>query len=190
MTTPDREAIIARLAAAFAEDRLSMDEYEQRVEAVYKAATPMALEKLTSDLPAPVAAKGEDAALSGVLPMAPRLFALLGSVERKGRLAVPRRLEVRALFANVEVDLREADFKPGVTEIAVRALFANVELILPEGVALEHHGEAILGSFATHAGPKAVRPPGSAVRLVRLTGRAVFGNVEVSGGSGEFGGAA
>ena len=35
MTDPDREAVIARLAAAFAEDRLSMDEYERRVEEVY-----------------------------------------------------------------------------------------------------------------------------------------------------------
>ena len=187
---PEREAVVARLSAAFAEDRISLEEFERRVEEVYKAATSVALTRLTSDLPVAAPSDRSLANDSSVVQMSPRLVAFLGNVERRGRLAVPRRWEVRAFCANVEVDLRDADLKPGVTEIAVRAFCANVEIVLPEGVVLENHGNAFVGSFAVGTGPRLTREPGAAVRLVRLTGRATFSNVEVTGGSGEFGGAA
>ena len=187
---PEREAVVARLSTAFAEDRISLEEFERRVEEVYKAATSVALTRLTSDLPVAAASEPSLPDAPGVVQMSPRLVSFLGNVERRGRLAVPRRWEVRAFCANVEVDLRDADLKPGVTEISVRAFCANVEIVLPEGVVLENHGNALLGSFSVGTGPRLVREPGATVRLVRLTGRALCSNVEVTGGSGEFGGAA
>ena len=182
-STTEREAIIARLTAAFAEDRISLEEFERRAEEVYRAATPMALTRLTSDLPAEITPAPADASVPAARSqMPPRISSVLGSVERGGRLSVPRRLEIRAVLANVELDLREAIFESGVTEIAVRAAFANVEVLLPAGLTVEHHGDALLGSFVAHAG---AGPTGSTARTLRITGRALLSSVIFTGPKGD-----
>jgi len=184
--TPDRrppdavrEMIIARLSTAFAQDHLTLEEFERRVEAVYQAGSASALALLVNDLPAVVTAEpGAAAVAPPTPPLPPRISALLGSVERGGRMVIPARLQIRALFANVELDLRQAEFQQGVTEIAVRALFSNVEVRLPAGVAVEHHGSAALGVFAARKSRVLLPVTAASKRLVRVLGRALFSNVE------------
>ena len=183
----EREAVVARLSAAFAQDVLPLEEFERRVTEVYRAASPAALARLTEDLPG-----GSTAASSGVSggralvqarPMATRVVAIFSSVERTGRVAVPPRLEIRSLFGNVELDLRDAEFGPGVTEISVHSVFGNVEVQLPPHVGVEDHGVGIFGSFAARRRSPAGRAPFAAqpaptTAVVRITGHAVLGNVE------------
>ncbi len=169
-----RDAAIAQLSTAFAHDVLSIDEFERRTAAAYRARSPGELDSLLADLPAPGSPRGAPALVSQ--PMAPRIAAAFANVERAGVLVVPAQLEIRAIFGNVELDLSEARFGLGVTEVSIRALFGNVEIRLPPGAQVENHGRATVGSFTSQHGS------GSAGHNVRVlvTGRAVFANVELT----------
>ena len=52
----DRDTAVGLLNAAWAEGRLTADEYDQRLSATYAARTWQQLDQLTADLPAPPAA--------------------------------------------------------------------------------------------------------------------------------------
>lgn len=64
----DREGVAERLRDAHAEGRLSMEEFEQRLDATYAAKTLGELELVTQDLPAP--APGQPATLPAAAPRA------------------------------------------------------------------------------------------------------------------------
>ncbi|MGW7331497.1 DUF1707 SHOCT-like domain-containing protein, partial [Streptomyces sp. NPDC054840] len=49
----DRDRVVERLRDAVAEGRLDMEEFEERLDAVYRSRTYAELEPLTRDLPAP-----------------------------------------------------------------------------------------------------------------------------------------
>jgi hypothetical protein len=168
----DREATIQRLSAAYADDHLSTEELERRVADAYSVTTHEALARLTADLPAP----------TGVAvtrqPMVPKVSAVLASVERRLTMAVPDGLVIRSLMGSVELDLREAGFREGVTEVQVRALMGCVEVLLPQDVEVECHGGAFLGNFVHRSAASSPDPAAASRRVVRITGRAVLGNVE------------
>jgi predicted membrane protein len=98
---------------------------------------------------------------------------------------VPPRLEVRAVLGNIELDLRDAEFGSGITEISVHAILGNVEISLPTHVAVENHGSAVLGSFAARAKRGARRTATASTATVRITGRALLGNVEFESKAGD-----
>ena len=172
---PDRESTIARLTTAFAEDQISLEEFERRVEEVYRAASSTALARLTEDLPAPAPA---EPAAPDAIAVSSRITATFRSLERTSRMVVPRRLEIRATFSNVELDLTQAKFREGRTEIAVRAFCSNVELRLPAGVAVEEEGGTLFGIFAAHSASSAPEPSAHPAPTVRLIGRSILSNVE------------
>jgi hypothetical protein len=171
----ERERVIARLSEAFAQDQLEVEEFERRVSLAYEARATAALVRLTRDLPAaaaPPALRDEPPA---------QIASVLSSVVRRGPSVVPRRLELRSWAGNLELDLREAAFSSGVTEIAVDVVLGNVELRLPHGVEVENTTRAILASFeARHPGrPQGAPPLVSPRAVLRFTGRVVLGNVTV-----------
>jgi hypothetical protein len=174
---PDREAAVARLTTAFAEDQISLEEFERRVEEVYRAATSVALAKLTADLPAPAAAQPVE---PDATPVSSRISAMFRSLERASRMVVPRRLEIRATFSNVELDLTQAKFREGRTEISIRAFCSSVEIRLPAGVAVEEEGGTVFGIFAAHTAPLALEPAAHPAPTIRLAGRSIFSSVEAT----------
>jgi hypothetical protein len=181
----ERDAAIARLSTAFERDILPVDEFERRTAAVYRATTVARLDELTGDLPD---AAGPAADLAADEPgprtrMPSRITTILSNVERAVRAVVPSRLTILAVLGNVELDLRDAEFGPGVTEISVRAILGNVEIQLPDGVAVESHGGGILGSFEARPARGARNSRARPIGTVRITGDAILGNVEIEGGS-------
>jgi hypothetical protein len=183
ITPVEREAVIARLSSAFAEDVLPVEEFEHRVAAVYQAASRHDLSALVADLPAtvPDAVARPGTSESVTLATVPqRIDAIFGSVEREGRVRVPRRFEIRSIFGNVELDLSDAHFAPGLTEIEVLAVFGNIELELPDHVVVENHGNGMLATFSVRGRGKSPRGRvGPDAPVVRITGKAVLGNVEI-----------
>lgn len=97
---------------------------------------------------------------------------------------VPRVIEIDAIFGSVDLDLTKLAFQDGLTEIRVNATFGSVEIALPDGVQVEQSGRGIMGSFSSEdarpasAAPWTVSDP--ARHCVRITGRALFGTVELS----------
>ena len=183
MTQAQRETVVERLSSAFAHDVIEVDEFERRVEEAYRAATRGDLVRLTADLPPSasqvtgVAAARASAESPAPLPV--RVKGLFSSIERGGYVAVPPRMEIVAHFASIELDLRNAWFLPGVTELEIRAVMGNVEIQLPPDVEIENEGDWVICSVS-------VRRPGAdeahyGTSIVRLTGRAVLSNLELQG---------
>jgi hypothetical protein len=173
-----RERTIAALSDAFAEDRLDVDDFEDRLALAYGAESIAGMEKVVSDLEAPRVALAPLAASPGAaLRELEAVTAIFGGVERRGRWLLPPRLEVIAVFGGVVLDLREALFLAGRTEIHVVAVMGGAQVIVPPGVSLEVSGSAILGGFAQ------VDPaPGYPDReqpLLRVHGRTILGGVAV-----------
>ena len=170
---PDaRERAVDRLSRAFADDRITAEELEDRLERVYHAETAAQLEAIVADLSA---AAGPAAPVEGAgTPR--RIAALFSGQEQRLMGAVPRELEVRSRLGYVELNLTRATFEPGVTVIDVRAFMGYVQIRFPDGVRVECEGRALFGFFALAGG--ATADGGEGTPVVRVVGRATFGFVE------------
>src|SRR5437763_1518099 len=178
-----REQVIAVLTERFANDHLTLEEFERRTAAAYAATTPAALAELTADLGV--------TAVPGTRSSIPQMNvgAVLGSVVKKMD-RVPRHLSVRTVLGNVELDLTQAVFRPGVTDIALHASMGNIEIQLPKNVGVEDHVSALLGSFEYRRHPRATSwaETSGNVSVVRFTGKVTMSSAEVviRRDSGEF----
>jgi hypothetical protein len=174
-----REAVIQVLTDSFANDLVGLDEFDERIGRAHAAPTVAELDALVADLQ-PLPATAQHVVLAkipvGSVPDRPRtISALFSSVQRRGVWQVPSAMTTRSTFGNVELDFREAHFAAGVTELRVRAVFGNIEITVPPHLAVECDGSAVFGNFeqSEHPASDPDRP------LLRIIGKAVFGNVEV-----------
>ena len=169
-----REQVIALLTERYAQDHLTLDEFERRAGAAYAARTPAELGALTADLEG-----GTVPATRSSLP-AMNVGVVLGSVVRE-MYAVPRHVEIRTVLGNIELDLTHASFAPGVTEIALHAFMGNIEIQLPASVGVEDHVSTVLGSFEYRRHPRASSwaEASRVTSVVRFTGRVTMSSAEV-----------
>lgn len=165
-----RERVVELLQLRFADDDLSIEEYERRVAAAYQARTPSELDALVADL------VQSNSALA--VPESGRIAAILSNNEQNGAMPVPRHLEIVSIMGNVELDISAATFSPGLTEIEISAVLGNVELTVPLGVRVESAGDTFLGNFDCKV-PHVAETTNRAERVIRITGRAVFASVEI-----------
>ena len=178
----ERERVIQQLSEHFANDRLTMDELETRLERVYKAGTIEELRRLTADLPAPTTLA--PVVESDAVVMAPdrdRVVAIMSETKRKGPWLVPQRLAIFALMADTTVDLTQATLPAGIIDIHVRSLMAAVKVIVPPGIQVVSRVGSLMASV--HGGGEPDATPGSANwrsgTVVRLTGWACMAEVTV-----------
>lgn len=182
-----KEAAVRRLGAHFAADHLTVEEFERSVDRVYSAVSVRELEGLFANLPAlpstalpdrvpstsPVRrARSEDVPERGLQ------IAIMSGSEKKGSWIPARTHTTVALMGGAGLDLREAQFGPGITEMRILAVMGGVEVIVPPGLAVETHGIGIMGGFEAFDQASADPDP-SAPRLI-IKGVAIMGGVEVT----------
>ncbi|MFE6687959.1 DUF1707 domain-containing protein [Streptomyces sp. NPDC057743] len=188
----DRERVAEILRDAVAEGRLDMAEFDERLDATYKARTYGELEHLTADLPvaaqapAPLSLRKEPAPAGTGTAWAERIrpgaggattgIALLGGFERKGRWTIGRRFVAICCMGGGELDLREAQFAAPEVEISVWTLMGGVNVIVPPGIEVETRGLGIMGGFDTREDGVPGDP--GAPRVI-VTGLALMGGVGV-----------
>ncbi|MFP3992152.1 DUF1707 domain-containing protein [Streptomyces sp. E11-3] len=182
----DRERVAERLREAVAEGRLDMEEFEERLDAAYKARTYGELEPLTRDLPAttgpapsPIApaASGSWAARLGGEPTSNGAVAIMAGFQRKGVWTAPRRFTAFAFWGGGEIDLREANFAERETVINCIAIMGGVNVIVPPGVEVVVRGFGLMGGFDSREDGVPGEP--GAPRVV-VTGFAFWGGVGVT----------
>jgi hypothetical protein len=179
-TTAVRDGAIERLSAAFAEGALDTEEFERRVTVVHRSGSAQEIEGLLADLPLARQAAPQQTALvpAAQAPPGARTMSNFGSTTRGGAWAVPRKLAVRAVFGNVELDFRNAVLPAGPVDLDVSAVFGNIEITVPPHLAVASDGVAILGNFDHVDRAAQDLPPDAPV--LRIQGKSVFGNVEIS----------
>ncbi|MFE7646821.1 DUF1707 SHOCT-like domain-containing protein [Streptomyces phaeoluteigriseus] len=191
----DRERVAEVLRDALAEGRLDMTEFEERLDATYRARTYGELTPITRDLPAAgvapppavslhkSAARGdadEDGAWGGRIVggegSSTWAVAVMSGFQRKGHWTVPRRFTGFAFWGGGEIDLREADFAAGEVVINCIALMGGMNVVVPPGVEVVVRGIGVMGGF--DHGEQGV-PAGPGAPRVVITGFAFWGGVGV-----------
>ncbi|MEV4243076.1 DUF1707 domain-containing protein [Streptosporangium canum] len=173
----DRDQTSAILRNAVGDGRLTMDEFEERLAAVYTAKTYADLELLTGDLPdisqstaMPSSIDyGADAPTSGVA------VGIMSGFKRAGRWRAPRNFTALAFWGGGKIDLREAVFTGREMKIRAFAVMGGVEVVVPDDAEVFVTGLGFMGGFGHEA--SGVGRPG-APRIV-VTGFAFWGGVEV-----------
>lgn len=74
----------------------------------------------------------------------------LGAVRRTGPWTVPQQLDVHLLWADAELDFREAKLPPGVTTIEVTVTMASLAIVVPPGLPVDVQVVPFAGNVETH----------------------------------------
>ena len=172
-----RERVVDLLQLRFADDRLSLEEFERRVALAYRTTTIAELDALVADLAPDVTP--EVTPDGPAAPPTARILTILSNNERSGSMLLPQRLEIVTVMGNVELDIRDATFAPGLTEIDISAALGNVEITLPWGIRVESTGSAFVGNFDCRAGSD-TSVTARTGQMIRITGHSVFSSVEIS----------
>jgi hypothetical protein len=166
----DRERVIAALADAAGDGRLTHAEHEERVGQAYAARTLGDLAALTADLLPPE---------SQPLRMDERpLTAIFRSEHRTGRWVVPSHVPVTSLGGRITMDLCEALLQSRRVVVQLAVMAGTVTLIVPEGVRIVTAPSARVGSVRDE-----VRLPPGATRhapdapVIELAGFVLGGKV-------------
>jgi hypothetical protein len=176
-----RQQVIARLSECFATDVLEVDELERRLDLAHAARTVAELDQLVVDLGPTTSTALVPVATTAIddphRADAKKLRVILGNVERRGSWSVPRRLDLRVLFGNAELDMREASLAPGVTTIDVRVTMGNLELIVPPDLSIDVDVSSFMGSVEDrHRVPP---EPDPARPVLRIVGAVRLGNLSL-----------
>lgn len=175
-----RERAIEQLSAHFAQDDLTLEELERRIERVYRAKDVVELEALTADLreratpgaaTVPARARGEVGT-----PEYDRILAVMSETKRLGHWRVPQRLDVLSVMSDATIDLSTAALPDGVVDVHARAMWTSLKIVLPPGVRVVNRLSAFMASV--HNEVDEVDAPMSGP-VVRLTGLALMAEVKV-----------
>jgi hypothetical protein len=180
-----RDAIHA-LCVAQAQDRISVDLFEQRLLLLREAPTPAAMWQILGDLDAsgdfalqrldtPLPAPMETTAVAPLERM--RLSAVFSGTKRSGQWTVPLSIEARIIFGDLTLDLRDAWFDADTLDIEVDAFCGKLRLILPPGTQVENEIEETM-SGSRHRRSRGVTEPNGL--LIRLSGQMFMSGLRIT----------
>jgi hypothetical protein len=187
----DRERVAGILRDAYAEGRLTREEYDDRLTVVYQAATYGDFVPVMADLPVPPgtiaipftsgvevprpADPNAPIVRTGVSVDTLNAVAIFGEVKRHGAWTVPAEFSATCIFGGGELDFTEAILTSRETILTSVCLFGGLEVIVPEGIIVRNEAVGIFGGVSL---PKEiVAPPDAPVLVVR--GAAIFGGIDV-----------
>ncbi|MGI8645047.1 MAG: DUF1707 SHOCT-like domain-containing protein [Nocardioides sp.] len=166
----DRHKIAEIIREAAGEGRLDFEELDERLEATYAAKTYADLDPITVDLP--MTAPGTAPVPRPATPSLPaarhdNTLAMMGSATRRGVWEVGERHTAFAMWAGIDLALREARFAAQETVIYANAIWAGIDIIVNEHTNAIVEGVGIMGAF-DHARDKvapALTPDSPTVRV-------------------------
>jgi len=177
-----RERVIQTLSDAFANDLITVDELEDRLAQAYKATTAAEAEALVVGLQSQASLSGEAplvrARPAELVPPSEKLRSIFSSNERRGMWAVPRKLDVFALFSSTVIDLTSASLPAEMVDITVRARFASVTIIVPPGLRVVNRVGAFMASVESEAALD-LAPMVQGAPVIRVNGSAFAASVEI-----------
>lgn len=175
-----REQTVDDLSRHFANDNLTLDELERRIERAYRARSAAELDDLTRDLTAMPAEQRphRPAPVPELFTQErDRILSVMTSTTRRGAWRPARNVTVWSVMSETQLDLSDAILPPGVTELEINAIMTAVRITVPPGVRVVMQTDG----FLSEVSDESVEPPaaGSGAPVVRLTGFAVMSELKV-----------
>ena len=171
LSDADRDRVVGWLNTALGEGRLTLPEFEERVDGVMRAKTYGEVDRYLADLPMahrpPVPAR-EVVELRNVA----------SSLKRRGRWAVPRRLVVSNKAGSVKLDFADAIISHPVVTIDLDIMAGSTELVLPDGATADIDDLQVIAGSAKSKVPPSQDATEPGVRFV-VTGANKAGSVKV-----------
>ncbi|WP_338703989.1 DUF1707 domain-containing protein (plasmid) [Streptomyces sp. Q6] len=171
----ERDRAAEQVREAFTAGRLTAVELDDRIGAIYQAASRAELEPAIRDLPA----SGRRAAhLPDRRPTLRFAAGVFGGFVRAGAWTVPPRFTSWSMFGGGRLDLRDAHFVSHETTISAVALWGGTRITVPDDVEVDVRGVGLFGLFGKRAARRAEQ--GSPVITIR--GLALFGVIVTRSG--------
>jgi hypothetical protein len=162
----DRDRVLALLAEAVSDGRLTPDEHAERVQRACTARTLGELADLTTDL---VVASAQPVRLDGGRVIS----GIFGPAKRDGRWVVPETLTVNAMFGEVEVDVTQAILQARHVQVHATVIGARLVLIVPDGVSVVVNAPLLLGRRRGGTPPAGAETPVIEVKGMVLGGEII-----------------
>jgi hypothetical protein len=100
----------------------------------------------------------------------------MSSFKKGGDWSPARNTVIKAVMADVKIDLRDATFMDDEVTFDILAVMSDTQILVPPGVRVECDGFAVMGEFTDRHDASAVDPDAP---LVRIRGSAVMAKVSV-----------
>ncbi|HET6585871.1 MAG TPA: LiaF domain-containing protein [Nannocystaceae bacterium] len=170
-----------RIGEGYALDLIDADELDRRLDALERAATAAEVEALVADLVPPAAAEPANPQVVALVPCVDvperaSVVAMFSETKRVGQWLPGRANDVRAVFASVQLDLREAHLGAGTTYFHATVVFGELEIIVPPGLAVDVDCNVMFGEVDQD---ESLAPRDSSGMRVRVDGRVWFGSVTI-----------
>ncbi|MFD8478757.1 DUF1707 domain-containing protein [Kitasatospora sp. NPDC059673] len=162
----ERDAAAERLQQAYAEERITHEEMEQRLQQALTATTRAELDLVTADLPADRPAAADTATLT----------AGGGRIVRRGAWRVPRFLKVASAFGKIRLDLSHAIIEHPVIDIELGLGFGRATITVPHHATVDLDGVQGGWKGTRYRPPRHATPGGP---HIRITGTSGFGRLRV-----------
>jgi hypothetical protein len=105
------------------------------------------------------------------------LTGTFGSTKRSGPWRVPAHVVLRRRMGSAELDFTAATFDAEHTHLEVDMIGGSIEMRVPAGLHVESNLNTVLASYQDHR----KNTPEPSGRSLTISGRAVWGSVEVRG---------
>ena len=179
-----RERIIDILKDLYTKGDLELDDFEKRMNRINASTSKDELIPLIRDLPIPAEssppsplepAEGTVRINQGHVQESGFILSVLSGNTRKGPWKPPRQLRNVTVMGGTELDFREAQFPPGITDVTIFCLMGGVEIRVPHGINIEVHGVGIMVAFEDATSGET----GFSGPTLRVGGFALMGGVEI-----------
>nr|WP_189526872.1 DUF1707 domain-containing protein [Streptomyces sindenensis] len=160
----DRENAVRRVREAYAEQRITHEEMDVRLDRVLAATTYGDLAAVLSALPA------EDPGATSTISVAG------GRIKRRGVWQVPRTLKVESAYGRVRLDLSRAVIAYPVVDIELRLGVGNAGVTVPRDAIVEVEG-LTTGWKDLRYQPRQPSRPGAP--RIRISGEMGYGRLKI-----------
>jgi hypothetical protein len=174
----DREQAADTLRKAGGVGQLTVEELDERLEAVYAARTHGDLERLVADV-SPPGAQASSMPVRRGEGGTRWVVSIMGGSDRKGRWRLARRVNVIDVMGGSSLDLNDAELADTVVELRVFALMGGSDVRVPEGLNVEVSEFAFMGGNDVNVGDAHPDPGGP---LLRIRAISVMGGTKVRRG--------
>lgn len=163
--TAERDAAFERIQRAYADELISYDEMQQRLDGVLAAGSGEGIVAVVDGLPEVAA---QERALT--------IEVMNGRIRRDGAWRVPRRIRIASEYAKVKLDLSRATFESGEVGIELDLTYGRARIVVPRGAVVDLDGLVTEWKQPRYRGPRDGSGSGP---LVRISGRMEYGRLKV-----------